>query len=136
MNIIFRSYIYDALYITADQIIKKYNPCQICENEFGAVHCIRDFPCCGGCEFLGPDGCTTECLMCKLHLCTAAADADIKLYKILWRTVLIARRYCLLEARVSKKDIFNRLRRSKHYNTVMANTIGDLKSVLEKSGGT
>ena len=119
MNIIFRSYIFDVLYTIADQLIKKYNPCQIHKDALGKDHCLRDSPCCGGCKFLGPNGCTTKCLGCKLGLCQAAGGANIELYRILVKMRYIAQRYGLSNIRTSRKNIFDWLQ---HHQTV-ANTI-------------
>lgn len=37
--------------------------------------CRGGTPCCGGCKFLGPKGCTTPNLACKLYLCYAARES-------------------------------------------------------------
>jgi hypothetical protein len=123
MNIIFRSYIYDALYIMADQLIKKYNPCQIYKDAAGEACCVRNHPCCSGCKFLGPNGCTTKCLGCKLGLCTAAADANIEQYRILTKMRYIAQRYGLSNIRTSKKEIFDWWQHRETCKSVMSNTI-------------
>lgn len=139
MNIIFRSYIYDALYAMADQLIKKHNPCQIHKDISGKVHCLRSSPCCGGCGFLGPDGCTTKCLGCKLSLCQTTQETNPGLDEILIRMKDISWAYGLRGIRISKKELFDCLKREsrveKTYKKVISNTIKDLKAVLEKSGG-
>jgi len=141
MNVIFRSYIFDVLYTIADQLIKKYNPCQIYKDARGKAHCLRDLPCCGGCKFLGPDGCTTKCLGCKLGLCETAQNANLELYKLLFKMRHISWRCGLRGIRQSKKEIIdfccrsNKDRVTRMYKNAMSNTIRDLKAALEKSGG-
>jgi len=135
MNIIFRSYIYDALYIMADQLIKKHNPCQIHKDTLGKAHCLRDSPCCDGCKFLGPAGCTTKCLGCKLGLCSTAIDANPKLHKALCKMRGIARDYAILNIRISRKEALDHSKHWQTYNPVLANTISSLKAILEKNGG-
>lgn len=129
MNIIFRSYIYDALYIMADQLIKKYNPCQIHKDAAGEVCCIKDYPYCDGCKFLGPDGCTTKCLGCKNGLCAPATDANPELDRVLFKMRRIAWALGLRGIRVSKKEVFDDLK-----NAILSNTARDLRVVLKKSG--
>jgi len=107
MNIIFRSYLYDFLYIIADQLIKKYNPCQIHEDESEELHCMGNEPCCWECRFLRLDGCTTKCLGCKLWLCGAAGEDHTELCKILSEMRTIAHKYNMLGVRKSKKEVFN-----------------------------
>jgi len=69
MNRIFRSFIYDWLYECADYLLKKYPVCNI-HIENGIVKCNRsDGPCCGGCKYLGEEGCAIRCLGCKLGFC-------------------------------------------------------------------
>ena len=127
MHIIFRSLTYDFLYLVADRLIKICNPCQIhrdcvsykfyshnkrVTNAYGKARCIRDLPaCCGGCKYLGPDGCTTKCLSCKLGLCRVAGDANPRLYKSLEKMRVITYNYKLQGIRMSKKEIFNSLKR-------------------------
>jgi hypothetical protein len=73
---------YLRLYKAADDILKQPdNPCQI-HMENGKPTCavsrddtFRGFGfasphlCCGGCKHLGPNGCTTQALYCKLGWC-------------------------------------------------------------------
>lgn len=74
---------YDRLYDEASTIIKRENPCQIERDAAGTVTCVRTrkFPaatypaggkglCCSGCQHLGPDGCTTNSLGCRMGACT------------------------------------------------------------------
>lgn len=116
MNIIFKSLVYDFLYIAADQLIKKYDPCQIYKDASGEAICIRDSPskCCRGCRYLGPDECITKCLACKLGLCSAAVSANQKLNKSLGKMRAIACNYRVYRIRMPKREIFNCLKRSKY----------------------
>lgn len=60
--------IYMALYESGQQVINKYNPCQIKDGECAAGK-GRLATCCGGCEHLTPTGCGVQALTCKLYLC-------------------------------------------------------------------
>lgn len=114
MNIAFRSWLYDFLYITADLLIKIYSPCHIYKDATGKVHCANlshHGPCCNSCGFLGPNGCTTKCLSCKLWLCWATEDGHVRLCKVLFKMRTIACKYNLQGIRVSKKEIFDRMKK-------------------------
>jgi len=63
------SEIYDDLYARASAIVAKYNPCKITKGKCHAGRCVKDGLCCGGCRFLGENGCTTQSLICKVWLC-------------------------------------------------------------------
>ena len=110
MNIIFRSWLFDFLYTMADQMIKKYNPCQIHKDDSGKVSCLLTSPCCTNCKFLGPEGCTTKCLGCKLALCGAAREANSELSKVLSKMMNIAWHYGLGRIRMSKEETFDRFK--------------------------
>lgn len=71
MNIATRMILYDFCYSVGDMLIKLHNPCKICKLPNGEVICTVSEPCCFGCEYLGPEGCTTKCLVCKLSLCSS-----------------------------------------------------------------
>jgi hypothetical protein len=73
---------YIRLYKAADEILRQPdNPCQI-RRENGHVTCTgsranqvpHDRLCCGGCEHLGPEGCTAMALSCKLGWCFIVRD--------------------------------------------------------------
>ena len=113
MNIIFKRFMFDFLYEMADQLIKKHNPCQIYKDASGKAHCIAGLPCCDSCRFLGPDGCTTKCLGCKLGLCSIAREANPGLDKILTRMRNISWTYGLKEIRRSKKETFDKIKQKK-----------------------
>jgi len=141
MNIIFRSWLYSFLYAVGDQLIKRHNPCQIQKDAAGVVRCLdkeKDSSlCCTSCNFLGPDGCTTECLSCKLHLCYMTEKADPKvpvlLYDILYEMRTIAWKYDLAGIRMSKKMIFDLLRPKMRFRKAMAKTKKGLEEVLENA---
>ena len=76
---------YDRLYDAANAALAKHNPCQIQRDEAGHISCAdtRRYSnetgyagsptlCCGGCQHLGPQGCTAKSLCCKLWLCNTA----------------------------------------------------------------
>jgi hypothetical protein len=63
------SAVYDELWQKADEILKKFNPCNIKKGQ-----CLAGYPCCGGCEFLSKKGCTEKSLACKLWLCDKARE--------------------------------------------------------------
>lgn len=66
---------YNFIYLIADQLVKKYNPCDIQVNRSGFATCggYYDKPsCCDGCKYLSIKGCTTKALGCKLDFCTKA----------------------------------------------------------------
>jgi hypothetical protein len=69
MNIIYRSFVYDLLYLYGSHLIDIHNPCEITRGENGKVTCRMNGPCCGGCKYLGENGCTTKSLGCKIGLC-------------------------------------------------------------------
>jgi hypothetical protein len=74
MNLIYRSFIYDFLYTTADFMLKKYPVCNIrkvngkmCCNStsfYNTAHL-----CCVQCQYKSENGCIIKCLSCKLQFC-------------------------------------------------------------------
>ena len=68
-----------------DMYNEKFNPCNICKLSDTLYKCNGIFSkrkglCCEGCEHLGPKGCTTASLGCKLSFCYCGyrpSDADI-----------------------------------------------------------
>ena len=81
--------VYSKLYRIAASILRDNNPCQIRLDEDGIASCSRtrkdpnyEGParkgvlCCGGCEKLGPDGCTVDSLDCKLWVCDYIERTD------------------------------------------------------------
>ena len=64
---------YDRLCDMADFVLKVHNPCQI-----RCGSCIAGSFCCHGCENLGPNGCTTRSLTCKLYLCNQPPGSYIR----------------------------------------------------------
>lgn len=65
---------YDALCAEADALLAKYKPCEGCQ---GCSLIPKAWDCCEGCPFLGPTGCTTQCLACKLWLCASPNNKDL-----------------------------------------------------------
>ena len=67
--------IYENLFKMADELIKKYNPC---DPQNGTCSRYRENGgenfCCGHCKHLTPEGCNTQSLACKMWLCAYAAD--------------------------------------------------------------
>ena len=60
---------YDELYERASEVVRKVNPCRIKDGKCRAGEHVEDGLCCHGCEYLGPDGCTTQALGCRMYLC-------------------------------------------------------------------
>ncbi|KKM83860.1 hypothetical protein LCGC14_1305130 [marine sediment metagenome] len=77
------SEIYDYLYEQGQRTLNAFNPCKIddgkCDRHGGKC-------CCGGCEHLSEQGCTTRALWCKLWLCLDKSqeykECEIQLDKI------------------------------------------------------
>ena len=68
------SEIYDKIYQEAQDILNKYNPCEIVVKDGFATCrtescCDEGQICCCGCNFHSNKGCTVKCLVCKLFLC-------------------------------------------------------------------
>jgi len=59
---------YDIICTLIDKVIKKYNPCNIQLQGKQAI-CKQGKICCKGCFYLSNNGCTTNCLGCKLTFC-------------------------------------------------------------------
>ena len=109
MNVIYRMFIYDFMYVMGDQLIKKYNPCQIQTSRSGLVTCLGDNgPCCTGCEYLSNSGCTITCLGCKLGLCRIAMDAHPELAAKLKsiKSKLVDYTYSVYYIRTSRRDVY------------------------------
>lgn len=66
LSLVVKKLIYDELYDIADMKLRIHNPCNI---SLDGKTCTGGHPCCGGCEHLGPTGCTVKALMCKTWLC-------------------------------------------------------------------
>jgi hypothetical protein len=123
--------LYDLLYAKADKLLKQYNPCNIrveqgkliCNN---ASMCKRNGEslCCADCDYLGNNGCTTNCLGCKLGMCWLGrsfehifnSDEYDALYHInipqefiqtMDKLRKIMHRYGLGRIRCSKEELFN-----------------------------
>ena len=68
-----KSELFDILYKLGNTQIGLDNPCGWKDGQ-----CNRDRVentkgrCCEKCKYIGPDGCTTKSLGCKLHLCLSA----------------------------------------------------------------
>jgi len=95
-----RSKLYDNLYELADRYVQRYNPCKI--NSKG--ECLTGNCCCSGCKYLGKQGCTTKCLLCKIHLCSESSFRNPIVAGKLKVIEEIAKKYNLLGARKSKKE--------------------------------
>lgn len=119
---------YDRIYDAADTALKKHNPCQIQRDEQGVVSCAdtrrmaqekyrTPMLCCGGCQHLGPNGCTVKSLSCKLWLCTTIRG-DYKheaTHPVLVAELEALRRHGItvgvpMGFRDRKEDVFARLR--------------------------
>ncbi len=107
---------YEELYNKASEILKKYNPCQI-END----NCIsgrksierKDIYgsfkfCCQGCKHLSPNGCTVKALYCKTWICNYLQQNGFgwgsEFAKEMREVIAEADRYDLLKFRSSKEE--------------------------------
>jgi len=67
---------YDQLYEEADELLKKYDPCDVVNGECAAYRAkfyTTNF-CCDGCRHLSSKGCRVKSLACKLWLCPIAQN--------------------------------------------------------------
>jgi hypothetical protein len=102
--------LYSGIYNAATKVLEEHNPCEI--EEGGKCIDSDDGCCCKRCKHLGPDGCTVEALLCRLHLCRAAVKNCPDAAKELELLDLIARRYNLpIYFRASKEENFERLKK-------------------------
>lgn len=92
--------IYDALYKRIDDIIKEKNPCKVQITGSGKSLCVtcaysrktkmpwwnetfNNDLCCGGCKFLGKNGCTAnKPIMCRSWLCSTSHEKSINFGKV------------------------------------------------------
>lgn len=72
---------YLRIYKNAEEIIKQHDPCKIEVLEDGRIKCAAGVSydkgvskCCGGCKYMGPEGCTVKSLGCKIGWCYCASD--------------------------------------------------------------
>lgn len=94
-----REYVHDRLYLLADKMLKRHNPCHKC-----IVHnCFNETPqrCCEGCPHFN-NGCTVQALYCKLWLCDRIRNR--KLRARLQSLYRIAKKYDLLVVRASREE--------------------------------
>lgn len=124
--------LYDLIYAKADKLLKQYNPCNIrvennvlvCNNE---NMCERsgESLCCGDCEYLGENGCTTKCLACKVGMCWAGDNMQYTIYVRLGKNLFnlrhisykfinqmdrlqkVCRKYRFNKVRMSKEELFS-----------------------------
>ena len=108
-NIIYRSFIYDFLYLLADTSIKRADPCNIHATDTGEIVCMRGRPCCNSCRYLRDNGCTIRCLRCKLYICGGVGEHD-RLRDLLCTARKIAYEYDICYIRTTKAEVINRLK--------------------------
>lgn len=108
---------YERLYFMADKL---FQDCKICniEVEDGEITCRGGHSCCGGdsgmivpCEYLGADGCTIVCLMCKVYICHRAAVRYPDVKRNLNRIAKIAKAHGFLFYYEDKAVTIDRLMR-------------------------
>jgi hypothetical protein len=122
MNIIYRMFVYDFLYILGDRLIKKHNPCDIQVSRSGLATCMCDIDvCCGECRYISIYGCTVTCLGCKLAICRKARyqgatelDISVKLSKML----MIAYSYRLPYIRTSRSETYQRMKNQRDLSAI------------------
>ena len=121
-----KSKLYDLIYDKADRLFKQYNPCNIQKDKSGKITCSYKHSsnrlCChvifnGGCKYYSENGCTTQCLPCKLYYCGAKPKhLSHKEYDIFRKKIQALRSESYQENLssfrfyfMSKKEIFRRL---------------------------
>ena len=98
-----QSQLYDIFYERADRLLKRYNPCKIQIDKSGHTSCVyyryihatNDKLCCNYCNnSYWNNGCTTQCLPCKLYICSCIPGKSriIRLFYLLRKEAQI---YCL-----------------------------------------
>jgi hypothetical protein len=103
---------YDEAYYKAQALFDEYNPCQMKVHSRGKLTCTAYHTpgplCCPGCDYHSYDGCTVECLGCKISLCGNAGEHD-EFREKLWaiRKTLPSYPISLLRIRQSKEVIMN-----------------------------
>lgn len=115
MNIKQKIELHDRLYRHADKLIKKHNPCEVKNGK-----CIYGEFCCNDCEHLTKNGCSVNCLMCKLHLCWFASS-NLSLSKTLGRVLLKAYRHNIVHFRHSREQIVKTLHKQEKTDLEIAN---------------
>lgn len=103
MNIRQKIKLHDRLYRHADKLIKKHNPCEIKNGK-----CIYGEPCCTDCEHLTKNGCSVNCLRCKLYLCRFARN-NLLLSRTLSRMLQKAYRHNIVGFRQSREQVIKSL---------------------------
>jgi len=101
--------IYDYLYTTGQEILDKYNPCKANGADCVAGKGKRCDHCCGGCPYLGDEGCTVKSLWCKLMLCCWARTQSPEGEEELKTLREQAAHWGLLGYRASKEDTFRHI---------------------------
>jgi len=100
------SEIYDHLYDQGQQVLNKFHPCHA-----GYLTCKQITFCCGNCEYLSSEGCTTKALWCKLWLCYSARDSNNKECKErLFALKMLSNAAGFTDGRISKKDNLHYIR--------------------------
>lgn len=89
---------YSRIYKEANEIFKKYNPCQFKDGECSSDRHWRTNGyrvrngCCGGCRHIGPNGCKVKSLGCKLFTCEAITKKHKKFKTEIERLRVLARK--------------------------------------------
>lgn len=106
--------LYDGLYVAGQRLLDRHKPCNIQPSgtSDGEGHplmtCLHykkpNYCCCGGCKYLGKDGCTVEALECKLWVCSEVARQHPELKKRMYVLNRIAYKHDLLSFRASKEE--------------------------------
>lgn len=113
--------LYDGLYLAGQRLLDKYKPCNIrpsgkldkggsalmfCTGYNSPWYC-----CCGGCKYIGKNGCTVKALSCKLWLCIEVKRANPELAKKMQSLLRIASEHGLLSLRTPKEQVLSRIYR-------------------------
>ena len=116
--------LYDNLVAEADAVLSIYNPCRACPitacshdkaKWWDGTPLTKSF-CCEGCKHLGPNGCTTTALYCKLWLCNKRKEHTKLIIALLWEIKTKAASLDFLGFRESKEETYQRINNREHQN--------------------
>jgi len=104
--------IYNDLYERADALMRRFNPCNVCD---GVCERFRrgegkNFCCSAdtkGCVYLGPEGCRVKALRCKIWVCNENLihPSNLRAFSTeMWNILITAEKFKLLVVRGSMED--------------------------------
>jgi len=105
VNIIYKMFLHDFLYVAANSILKERDPCEITVSRSGLAMCIDNIEaCCGTCKYIGINGCTVTCLGCKLSFCNYMSLTQPILTQKFFRMKLLCLKRGFGNIRTSRMD--------------------------------